>query len=438
MKFLQTLSPLAFVTALSLLLLPAAQGFAQTTATTDPVGYAQTTCLANSDTKLSLPFTRPPEFVGAIGSVSSNTITVASAPNWAANQYVYGSTTSNDVSKTYYAIIGPNVTPLANPVSVSSGSATVTGSGFTAIAAGDEFLVNGLAYNVAAVASDTSLTLSDVYAGATASGLSASYDHSPKEGSYYTVTANGTNAVTVNLNGDTLSAVAAGTTVSLIPYWTLGTAFPASDAGTSYIASTNAITTGRNTQILLPDLATVGVNLANASTYYYYNSAWRKVGGSLSTSFNDTLLLPSTYFTLRNTGSQTAFTPAGGVYMNRVTLALDTQASAAQDNSVSVTRPVNVTLNDLGLISSGAFVPSTNAITTGRKDQLFVFDNTVPGVNKAASATYYYYNNAWRKVGGSVTTDFGTTPIPYGTGFIIRKAPNGTGATSFAQNTRDY
>ena len=432
------LSPAALVGALSVFLLPAAQSIAQTaTATTDPVGYAQTACLANTDTKLSLPFSRPAEFVGAIGSVSGSTITTASTLPGGSSAFVYGSSTSNDPSKTYYAIIGPNVTALASAVSVTNASTTVTGSGLGSIVAGDELLVNSLAYNVASVAADgNSLVLAHAYTGTTSSGLSASYDHSPKEGSYYTVTANDASSVTVNLNNDTLSAVTAGTTVSLIPYWTLGTAFPASDAGVSYIASASSLSTARQTQILLPDLVTPGINLANATQYYYYgpSSAWRKVGGS--TSANDTILLPTTYLTLRNVGTATTFTPTGGVYMNRVTITLDTQASAAQDNAITVPRPTNVTLDQLDLITTGAFTPSTNTLSTGRKDQLFVFSNTTAGINKSADFTYYYVNGAWRSTVSSASA--GSMVIPYSTGLILRKAANNTGVTTFYQNARNY
>ena len=437
MKSPRISSPATVLGALSLILLPAVQGIGQTaTATTDPVGYAQTACLANTDTKLSLPFSRPAEFVGAIGSISSSTIAVASTPNWATNQYVYGSSTENDASKTYYAIIGPNITALANPVSVTNASTTVTGSGLTNIATGDELLVSGLAYNVASVSGDgTSLVIDHPYTGTTASGLSASYDHSPKEGCYYTVTANDASTVTVNLNNDSLGAVTAGTTVSLIPYWTLITAFPTTDAGTSYVASTSTspAPTARGTQIFTPDLTTAGINLASNATYYYYSN-WRKVGSA--SNFNDTILPPTTYFTLRNPATATTFTPSGGVYMNRVSIALDTQSSAAQDNAVAVPRPAGVTLDQLDLVATGAFTPSTNTNATGRKDQLFVYDNTVAGINKSASATYYYYGGMWRVLGS--TANAGSTSIPYGSGFIIRKAANGTGVTSFYQNARNY
>ena len=133
-----------------------------------------------------------------------------------------------------------------------------------------------------------------------------------------------------------------------------------------------------------------GINLAATSIYYYLTGAWQLDGGSdPSVVPNDTILPPSTYFTVRNAATATTFTPVGGVAMNRLTIPLDTQGSAAQDNPVAITRPVAIALNDLGLIDSGAFIASTsNKI---RADLLFFYDNTSPGINKAASAIYYYY-----------------------------------------------
>ena len=420
----------------TLLLVSAAQGFAQTTVATDPVGYTSLPLLANSDSLISIPFTRPIAFAGAIGSISSNTITLASSPGWTVNQFVYVAGTQ---SNTYYAIIGPNIAPISGTVSLTNGTTAVTAtSGLSSMVPGDELLVNGLAYNVASVTSDTAAVLSRAYTGSTGSGLAATYDHSPKEGSYYTVTASGTNTLTVNLNGDSLSTVAAGTSVSLIPYWTLSTAFPASDAGTSYIASTSTGIGGRATQIFLPDLTDAGINLAPTSAYYYYNNFWHLVGGNITVSHNDTILLPSSYFIVRNFTTPTTFTPIGGVYMNRLSVALDTQGSSQQDNEVAVNRPTAFMLNDLDLITSGAFVASTSSGIGGRADQLFVYDNTVSGINKAPSATYYYRAGAWRLVGGNITTDYGSTTIPCGTGFTIRKARNNTGSTAFWQNTRNY
>ena len=431
-------TPLSFralvLGAFSVLLLPCAGVLAQTSATTSPVGFTQLPCLANSDTLISIPFTQPAAFEGAIGSISGNTITVASTPNWTTNQFVYSSGVQ---SNTYYAIVGPDPVVISGAVSVTNGSTTVTGSGFTPIAVGDEIIVNGLAYNVAAVASDTSLTISRAFTGTTASGLAATYDHSPKEGCYYTVTANGSNTLTVNLNGDSLGAVAAGTSVTLIPYWTLGLAFPSGNAGTSFIASTGTTPRTRQTQVLFPDLTDTGINLAPTSAYYYYNGAWRLASSDGTVSYNDVVLPPSTYFIVRNVATGTTFTPAGGVYMDRITLPLDT-SSSGQDNAVAVARPIAVAFNDLGLITSGAFVASTGTTNRTRGDTLLVYDNTQPGINKAPTTSYYYYNSGWRLVSSDGTTDYGATTNPYGVGFTIRKAQVASEATSFCQNTRTY
>ena len=423
---------------------------AQTTVATDPVGYTSLALPANSDTLISLPFTRPVEYTGPISSVSTTssggvtttTITLPGSTSFTQNQFAYAAGTQ---PKTYYAIIGPLLTSLTGTVSVTNGSTAVTGSGFTPIAQGDELVVSGLAYNVASVTSDTALVLSRAYTGTTATGQTASYDHSPKEGSYYTVTANGTNTLTVNLNGDSLSTVATGTSLSLIPYWTLGTAFPDSDAGTSYIASTGTTTRTFQTRILASNLTTPGINLSPSATYIYYSSAWRAVttnGVDTANSYDDTILPPTTYFTVRNAATGTTFTPSGGVYMNRLTEQLDTLASNSQDNAVAVLRPTAVTLNDLGLISSGAFVASTGTTTRTIKDELLTYDNTQIGFNKAPSGVYIYYNGAWRAItvnGVDTSTDYGSTVnIPYGTGLTIRKVAATNGATSLWQNTRNY
>ena len=373
--------------------------------------------------------------MGAIGSISSNVITVASSPGWTAEQYQYA---AGSQSNTYYAIIGPNLATVSGTVTVTNASTAVTATaGLSGIVAGDELTVNGLAYNVASVTSDTALTLSRAFTGTTASGQTATYDHSPKEGSYYTVTDNGTNSLTVNLNGDSLSTVAVGTSVSLIPYWTLGTAFPSSDAGTSYIASTSTAPRGFQTQILMPDMTSAGYNLAPVATYIYYSGAWTLVGSTGTATANDAILPPTSYFTVRNSTTGTTFTPTGGVYMNRISTPLDSQTSTAQDNAVSVPRPVNIALNDLGLLINSAFVASTGTAPRSIKDQLLVYDNTASGTNKAPVATYFYYNQ-WRLVGDTTGTDYGTTTLPYGAGFTIRKAPSTAGVTTFPQNTRTY
>jgi uncharacterized protein (TIGR02597 family) len=183
--------------------------FAQTVAT-DPVGFTTIACPANSDTTLSVPFTRPPEFVGAVQSVSGNVITVSGSP-FTANQFAYVTGTQ---PKHYYVLIGPHSTT------------------------------------------------------------------NPKEGFQYTVTANGVNTLTLDLAGDNISGVLANTQILVIPYHSLNSLFPASDAGVSFIVSPSAL--NRQTQLFIPNYTGVGSNLTPSITYYYISSGtnigWRQFG----------------------------------------------------------------------------------------------------------------------------------------------------------------
>lgn len=248
-----------------------------------------------------------------------------------------------------------------------------------------------------------------------------------RSGSFFTVTGNAAGTLTVDLNGDSLSAVMAGDQLTLRPYFTLGTLFPAADAGVSFETSVSGLV--RKTEILFPSQNLVGINPSASSTYFFFNGAWRKVGAAIATSFDDTVLLPDAYMIVRNKTVPGTLTCVGSVLMSNVQIGLNSYGAAAQDNIVAVSRPVDVTLNASGLISSGAFVPSASALL--RKDELFVFDNTVVATNKSAAATYFYFNNGWRKVGQPVATDFGAdTVFKAGTGVIIRKAANGSGAAT--------
>ena len=76
---------------------------AQTTVTTDPVGFTTTSCVGNSDTYLGIPFTRPPEFTGTVQSANANTLTINGTPGWAVNQFVYAAGTQ---PKHYYIVVG--------------------------------------------------------------------------------------------------------------------------------------------------------------------------------------------------------------------------------------------------------------------------------------------------------------------------------------------
>src|SRR5437870_12174449 len=96
---------------------------AQTSVTTDPVSFATTSCLGNSDTYLGIPFTRLPEFIGTVQSVGTNTLTINGTPGWASNRFVYAAGTQ---PKHYYVLIGNG--GAANPKEGHIYSVTSNGS----------------------------------------------------------------------------------------------------------------------------------------------------------------------------------------------------------------------------------------------------------------------------------------------------------------------
>jgi uncharacterized protein (TIGR02597 family) len=359
---------------------------AQTSVVSDPVGFLTTSCLGNSDTFVSVSFTRPPEFVGAIQSVAGNVITVTGTPGWTGNQFVYA---PGAQPKHYYALIG-------------SGGAS-----------------------------------------------------NPKEGHTYFVSANGSNTLTVNATGDNLTGITANTQVLLIPYWTPATVFPASDANTSFTPTTSSA--AYQTQILVPNYSASGINLPYLPAYFFSNNVdgtssnvgWR-IAGDNTTDHGDDPLLPDGYFVVRNlNGAPTLpLKSIGAVLTRKLAVPLGTSSTHAQDNAVSMIRPVDVALNATGLTQIDSSFATTPPFATSRGqsvsvgDRLLLFDNSQIAFDKQPSATYYRFSAAgrspnWKLVGDDID-DHGTDVIPAGSAIVIRKARTATGQTVFWTNAPTY
>ena len=63
-----------------------------------------------------------------------------------------------------------------------------------------------------------------------------------------------------------------------------------------------------------------------------------------------------------------------------------------------------------------------------------MFDNTLAGMNKPTSGTYFYYLGAWRKVGLPVTTSCDGDLVDPGAALIIRKANGTVGNATWTEN----
>jgi uncharacterized protein (TIGR02597 family) len=385
--------------------------------------------------------------VGGIASVSGSVLTISGTTGWQNNQFVYGTALSGGGTQhnTYYALIGPRPIALSGTVNLTSGSNLVTGVGTTfttAISAGDGLILTGGTsgyYIVKSVTDNTDLVLTG-NARATLTSQTASVSKSTKEGHTYMVAANttvtGSSTVTLDTNGDDISGIVAGTQVSLIPYWTLSTVFPPSDLGVSYIGT--ASVRSYQTQILMPNYAKSGINIAAYPIYYYSTatSQWQMEGGT-ATNAGDTIFLSDGYFTIRNGATATTLTSLGSVNDQRLSIQLTSGTpSSQQDNFVSITRPLPVALRDLNLIASSAFTPTTSIRSV--QDQLFLYNNAVAGINKSTNpyADYFYMNGIWQHLGGT-GSDAGSDTIPAGAAILIRKTGT-TGSTVFWTNQPTY
>ena len=319
----------------------------------------------------------------------------------------------------------------------SSAFATVTAysppvGGMTTLGAAstDNFVSVALVNNAAWVGSVASVSGSDIsVSGAPGWGANAfasgTYYYArmlggAQKGHYFSILANGTGDVTVDNAGLDLSVINSGDRMEIAPYWTLGTLYPAGNAGLSYIASASPAV--RQTELLFFDATSTGINRSASATYYFRNGAWRQIGASASTSFDNTIIYPDAFFIQRNKLTATTLVYTGRVQPSSVGTVLQAVAATQNDNYVALAFPINVTLNASGL--AAVFTPTVSVGSL--KGQLLWFDPAGTGNNRSASATYYYRNGAWRKFGASASADFGSDVLTAGGGFIIRKVANST------------
>jgi len=244
----------------------------------------------------------------------------------------------------------------------------------------------------------------------------------PKEGAAYAITGNNSDSVTLDLDGDSLTGLAAGHRLSIVPQWTLATLFPG--GGGVHVSPTPG---DRQSEVLFPNVNATGINSSPSRTFYLWEGSWREVGQGEANRDHE-VVYPDTYFIVRhNIATATEFVGSGQIVSGKLRTWLGVNAAAQRDNYLALQRPSATTLAASGLVESGAFAASP---TPGnRTDELLVFDNTVARRNRAPSATYYYWDNAWRKIGAGSASFDGATILQPGVGFIIRKGPAATAPT---------
>ncbi|HEX2749361.1 MAG TPA: TIGR02597 family protein [Verrucomicrobiales bacterium] len=233
-------------------------------------------------------------------------------------------------------------------------------------------------------------------------------------GSSFPVSANDATSLTVDLDGGTLNA-AANDRLAIIPYWTLGTLFPAG-AGVHVSPSTAEL----RSEIILPDLNALTLAGGTPKVFYCLNGDWVEEGASLAAKNNQVLLPDSLFIVRHNIPAATEMLSNGAVVTARLQTPLGVNPSSKRDNFLGLQRPTAFTLAASGLASSGAFAASPSILN--RTDELYIYDNALARLNKSPSAIYFYWNNGWRKVGGGTALFDSALLFTPGTGFMIRKS----------------
>ena len=185
----------------------------------------------------------------------------------------------------------------------------------------------------------------------------------------------------------------------------------------------------------MPNNTDDGINRSASRICYIAGGNWKSDGEILGT----TPLYPDTFFTIRHLSPvdhPTEYRSSGEVLTNNFSIPIHSLTCGSHDTFVSLPRPVDVTLNELNLFQSGAFVPSAGDYSFQLRDLLMVYDNTQILQNKSADVIYYHNGTNWMIPGEMESRD--DDKIPAGSGFFIRKFQTQSGETAFWTNTPSY
>ncbi|MEO8615265.1 MAG: TIGR02597 family protein [Luteolibacter sp.] len=260
-------------------------------------------------------------------------------------------------------------------------------------------------------------------------------------GRIFDVVSNDTSSITV-LNGTTdISSI---TSFAVIPFWTLGTLFPAgAGVGNSVdIFEANGLVQFKSTT----DAAHLGINRPVAANYFHYTGTDEAGTGwynndDLSLGLQNNLTIdPDMVARIRNNGSLKQVTVSGEVPRSSATTPI-VKGATANDNYVAVQFPLDVTLAQSGL--TAVVTPSTDIFEA--IDLVQIIDETAAGINKPVKASYFYYTGAEEAGTGWYNNDdlsLGLQDnvagiLKAGRGYNVRKGAGAAG-TSFAVGAPPY
>lgn len=250
-------------------------------------------------------------------------------------------------------------------------------------------------------------------------------------GDFFPITANDGTTITVASGATTLQALgfASGDTFKVTPYWTLDTLFP---GGAGVGGTADAL--NPTSFVFQADSAGTGANRASARVFFYCTgdvdnglpAGWYDNSDPFSGPVGSTQIDPTLQYTIRSASSASSVVVSGEVPSTKL-VADVVRAATTNDNYLGAPFPVDTTLQQSGLQS----VVAATSDVTNPTEFIFLKNDTATGVNKAASAVYFYcsgdvdnglpagwYDNA-DPFAGAVTDPV----LKAGRSIIVRKAP---------------
>lgn len=257
-----------------------------------------------------------------------------------------------------------------------------------------------------------------------------------RSGRTYSVSSHGPDSITIELGEDDLAGVATDDPFQVIPYWTLATLFPVETQSTIHVSGGKLAPT-RKSRVLFFDEVSQGFGLAPDQVYFLTDGGWFRSDRGFP-SAGDAIVPPGKAFVIRHQpgDSDTVFVPRHLVFQGDHSIALRTQSSGRQDNSVALVRPVPVKLSDLDLFTS--FAASTSTSAGNRSDELLLYDNLTVGFNKPPATIYFKVAEQWYRDDGSSYPAADEDIITPATGILIRKTNHPSGTTLHWLNTPRY
>ena len=244
------------------------------------------------------------------------------------------------------------------------------------------------------------------------------------KGEFFSVQGNTADTLLIYTAG---SPVSAGDirAVNLLPYWSLSSLFPASQATLSFIPTTDPNDVMSKVVINPPVILGPQLPQVVGKSYYFRASlnTWVAVDNP-TVPAGDTVIPPGGYLYFQNTGSVSyplRVFISGSVLADAFRFYLVSSKNVSTASTFALQRNTPYAIDEIGFNNSN-FAQSTGTGSSQRKDELIVDDG-----HGGVAAVYYRYRNQWYNTDSPVPVKPVFAP---GTAFGVKKPANGKGEDS--------